>query len=135
MRLARHGEEPLPGRAYLAPEGQHLRLVGSRLELGQEPPVDFQRPSGSVLLASIAASCGQDAIGTVLTGMGADGASGLLAMHRAGAFTIAEDASTAVVYGMPAAAAALNCVDEQLPITRIASRQLAVLKQAGLRTS
>jgi len=84
--------------------------------------VSGQKPSGTVLLQSMARSLGRRALGVVLTGMGDDGAAGLKALRDAGGHTIAEDESTAVVYGMPAAAVRLGAAAEQLPLHRIGER-------------
>ncbi|MHB2015777.1 MAG: chemotaxis-specific protein-glutamate methyltransferase CheB [Candidatus Xenobia bacterium] len=115
-------ERPMPGRLYVAPADRHLAVEGAWLRLLETPPVDGQRPSGTVLLRSMASVLGPRAIGVVLTGMGADGAAGLLDMQRAGAHTIAEHASTAVVYGMPGEAAALGAARELLPLSDIGPR-------------
>ena len=87
-------------------------------------PVSFQRPSGTVLFKSMARDLGSGGMGVLLTGMGDDGAAGLLAVRRAGGYTIAEDETTAVVYGMPAVAVRMGAVCESLPLTAIASRVL-----------
>jgi two-component system chemotaxis response regulator CheB len=127
VQVARHGEQPTKGTVYLAPGDQHLGYAGGVLRLDSGPPVSAQRPSGTVLFESLADGAGVAALGVLLTGMGDDGARGLLAMRRAGSYTIAEDQSTAVVYGMPAAAVALGAVQESLPLPGIAPRLLALL--------
>ena len=81
--------------------------------------VSGQRPSGTVLFQSLAETCGPGAMGVLLTGMGEDGADGLLAMRRAGALTLTEDESTAVVYGMPQAAVRMGASSLSLPLDRI----------------
>lgn len=106
----------------MAPAERHLRLGGGRLRLDAGDPVSFQCPSGTVLFQSMARDLGQGALGVLLTGMGDDGASGLLAIRRAQGYTIAEDESTAVVYGMPAVAVRLGAVQESLPLPAIAPR-------------
>lgn len=111
-----------PGRVYVAPPERHLRVEGLRLSVTDEPPVSSQKPSGTILLNSMARTLGHRALGVVLTGMGDDGAEGLEALRHAGGHTIAEDESTAVVYGMPAAAVSLNAVREQLPLDEIGPR-------------
>jgi two-component system chemotaxis response regulator CheB len=83
-----------------------------------------QRPSGTVLFESMASNLGSGALGVLLTGMGEDGANGLLRLRSRGGHTIAEDASTAVVYGMPAEAVRLGAVCESLPLPAIAPRIL-----------
>jgi two-component system chemotaxis response regulator CheB len=87
----------------------------------------MQRPSGDVLLTSLAAAFAAQAVGVLLTGMGEDGADGLLALRRAGGYTIAEDRSTAVVFGMPAAAEKRGAVCESLPIHAVGPRLLQLV--------
>jgi two-component system chemotaxis response regulator CheB len=119
--IATHGQTPLPGHVYIAPGDQHLTLAADgTLRLGREAPVNSQRPSGTVLFQSMARILGPRGMGVLLTGMGEDGAEGMLAMRRAGAVTITEDESTAVVYGMPATAVKLGASGLALPIDRIA---------------
>ncbi len=108
----------------MAPAEHHLRIEGGRLLLDAGALVSFQRPSGTVLFQSMAQDLGANALGVLLTGMGDDGAAGLLAIRRSGGYTIAEDESTAVVYGMPAAAVRLGAVCESLPLLAIAGRVL-----------
>lgn len=122
VRLARDGERPLPGHAYVAPAEAHLRLAGPVLRLDPGPAEDGQRLSGTAMFESIAGAAGARGIGVVLTGMGRDGADGLNAIRRAGGFTIAEHRSSAVVYGMPAAAVALGAACEELPLPQIGPR-------------
>lgn len=129
VRIAAEGEKPLPGRVYLSPVDRHLRLEGSSLRLDAGPPVQLQRPSGTVLFDSMGESLRGHGLGVLLTGMGEDGAEGLTHMRAAGAYTVAEDETTAVVYGMPGAAARMGGVCELLPLPQIAPR-LRVL--AGL---
>lgn len=124
VRIAREGELPEPGCVYLPPADRHLAVQGGKLMLLDTPPLHSQKPSGSVLLSSIAKDTGRRAIGVVLTGMGSDGADGMADLHRAGAHTIAEDESTCVVFGMPAAAAKLGAVRDMLPLPGIAPRLL-----------
>jgi len=119
---ARHGERPGAGHVYVPPADRHLTIHNRRLHLSDAPLVSMQRPSGTVLLRSMAADLGARTIGVLLTGMGEDGAEGLLAIREAGGHTIAEDESTAVVYGMPGAAVALGAVRESLPLHGIAPR-------------
>jgi two-component system chemotaxis response regulator CheB len=121
-RLARDGEAALPGTISLPPVDRHLIVERGRLRLGAGEVVCLQRPSGTVLFQSMARSLGAGALGVLLTGMGDDGAEGLDAVRRAGGYTIAEDESTAVVYGMPAAAVRLGAVCESLPLPEIAPR-------------
>lgn len=123
-RVAQHGEELLPGQVYFAPDDRHLQVqrIGPSVVavLKDAPPVDNIRPSATPLFRSVAACCGGRAAGVVLTGMGADGAEGLLEMRRAGCATLVQDEESSVVYGMPAAACALGAAERVLPLERIA---------------
>jgi len=132
VRIAEEDEKPLPGRVYVAPADRHLGLVSGRLSILDSPAVCNQKPSGTVLFASMARELGKHGIGVVLTGMGADGSEGLKQMADKGAYTIVEDASTTVVNGMPAAAAKLGAARETLPLPAIASR-LRDLAQGGTK--
>ena len=126
---AQHEQPLLVGHAYVAPGGRHLRVVrdGARWHgrLGDDEPVRRHRPSVDVLFESVAAHAGGNASAALLTGMGDDGARGLLALRRAGARTIAQDEATCVVWGMPGAAVALGAADEVLPLSQIAHRLLS----------
>jgi two-component system chemotaxis response regulator CheB len=122
VEIASNGGTPRPGRVYLAPGDAHLELVDGRLRLSRAPAISSQRPSGDVLFGSLAAALGPACVAVLLTGMGEDGAQGMRAAYDAGAHTIAEDESTAVVYGMPAAAIALGAATETLPLPQIAPR-------------
>lgn len=118
---ARDGEALVAGRVYVAPPDRHLELSGARLRLHQGPAVCSQRPSATVLLRSVAASAGAAGIGVVLTGMGEDGAAGLLEIRQAGGQTVAEDATTAAVHGMPGAAIRRGAAQHVLPLPEIAA--------------
>lgn len=138
--IAEEGEVPVPGKIYLSSADHHLKLSKGKLSLDAGPMVCFQRPSGTVLFRSMGTELGSRAAGVLLTGMGDDGADGLLAIHQAGGHTIAEDESTAVVYGMPGAAAERGAVRESLPVHAVAKRLLALFPRknvvrmaAGLR--
>lgn len=124
-----------PGCVYLAPGGsQHLRVAGEsklRCVLTDGPPESGHRPSVDVLFSSVAKSAGAASVGVILTGMGRDGAEGLLAMRKAGATTIGQDEATCVVYGMPRTAHQLGGVERQLPIRRIAD---AILDASEVQT-
>jgi two-component system, chemotaxis family, protein-glutamate methylesterase/glutaminase len=119
-----------PGTVWVAPGGHHMRIVrkasGFYAALTDEPPHSGHKPSIDILFESAARQLGPSAIGVLLTGMGRDGAEGLLAMHKAGAFTVAQDESTSVVYGMPKVAAQLGAADQVLPLDRIADSVVAV---------
>ncbi|HSH04367.1 MAG TPA: chemotaxis-specific protein-glutamate methyltransferase CheB [Anaerolineae bacterium] len=120
VRLARHADEPKPGEILVAPDDQHMFINNMGLiRLSQDPPIHGVRPAAEYLFQSVAEVYGKTAVGIILTGMGRDGASGLLAMHQAGAYTIAQDKASSVVFGMPAVAIELGAASEVLPIHRI----------------
>ncbi len=109
VHLAKAGARVQPGNVYVAPGGVHLEVnEQSILLLSNGPPVHFQKPSVDILFESVARVYADEAIGVLLTGMGADGARGLKFMREAGALTIAQDEASSLVYGMPAAARALG---------------------------
>lgn len=132
-RIAEDGETPKPGVVYAPPADRHLEIRNGVLRIGKGPLVSGQRPSATILFQSMAEEVGARGVGVVLTGMGDDGALGLLAMNKVGAYTLAEDKSTAVVYGMPSAAVALGAVKNILPLDAIAWRihDLVKDKNAG----
>ncbi len=105
-----------------------LTRSGARYQvvLNQDPPVNRHRPSVDVLFDSVAATAGKNALGIILTGMGNDGAAGMLKMNKAGAFTIAEDESSCVVFGMPKKAIEAGGGDEIVPLNQVAT---AMFKQ------
>ncbi len=135
VKEAADGERILPGHAYIAPGDAHLKLARSganyvaRLDDG--PPVNRHRPSVDVLFHSAAGQAGRNAIGVLLTGMGKDGAAGLLEMRQAGAATLAQDEASCVVYGMPREAVALGGAGEVLPLDEIAPRLLSLAAASG----
>ncbi|CAN7560367.1 chemotaxis response regulator protein-glutamate methylesterase [Variovorax paradoxus] len=139
VKEAEHGERVLPGYAYIAPGGFHLSLGRSGAnyvaQLDQEPPVNRHRPSIDVLFDSAARHAGKNAIGMILTGMGRDGAEGLLRMKQAGAYTFAQDEASCVVFGMPREAIALGAADEVAPLAEMGRRVLAHLRTFGERTN
>ncbi|QEA40261.1 chemotaxis response regulator protein-glutamate methylesterase [Pistricoccus aurantiacus] len=123
---ATHGEPILPGHAYVAPGGIHLKVAreGTRyvLKLDDGEPVNRHRPSVDVLFESAAQHLGKLAIGILLTGMGKDGAAGLGRMRQAGAMTLAQNEATCVVYGMPREAVAQGAAREVLALSEIPRR-------------
>jgi two-component system chemotaxis response regulator CheB len=125
VREAQDGALIQPGCVYIAPGDRHLLVERDgtryRCRLGDEAPVNRHRPSVDVLFRSVAEQVGANAVGVILTGMGADGAHGLKQMRERGAFTLAQDARTSIVWGMPGAAVALGAVAEVLPIEAIAA--------------
>lgn len=124
VREAKDGDTVTSGSALIAPGNFHmiLRRSGARyyVEIKNGPMVHHQRPAADILFRSAARYAGTNAIGVILTGMGADGAAGLLEMKKAGASTIAQDEKTCVVFGMPKEAIKLGAVDRILPIDQIA---------------
>ncbi|MFO0233462.1 MAG: chemotaxis response regulator protein-glutamate methylesterase [Burkholderiales bacterium] len=135
VKEAEHGERVLPGHVYVAPGGRHLALGRSGanyvVEIDDGPPVNRHRPSVEVLFKSVARHAGRNAIGIMLTGMGRDGADAMKELRDAGAYNIAQDEATCVVYGMPREAVATGAVHEVLPVQKIAGHVLDQLKAAG----
>lgn len=134
VRLAEDGEPlPKPGTPVLlmAPPDVHLVVEGESLRLREGAPRHSCKPSIDVLFESVAAMPETRAIGCLLTGMGSDGAQGLLALRRAGALTIAQDEATCVVYGMPRAAAMIGAADRVLGLADIGPAVAAAAAQRG----
>jgi two-component system chemotaxis response regulator CheB len=130
--IARDQELPQPGHVYVAPGDRHLILsANGTMRLTADPPIGSQRPAATVLFQSMAKVAGQKGLGVLLTGMGEDGAQGLLAMRKAGAYTVAEHESTAVVYGMPAAAVKLGAAKAILPLDLMVPRILQLTSGDG----
>ncbi|HEY0094317.1 MAG TPA: chemotaxis response regulator protein-glutamate methylesterase [Archangium sp.] len=131
VKEAEQGDRVLQGRALIAPGNRHLRVRRSgghyQVELMDGGRVSGHKPSVDVLFQSVARAAGENAIGVLLTGMGEDGADGLLAMKQAGAETLAQDEASCVVFGMPRAAIQRGAVDEVLPLSSITG---AVLRRA-----
>ena len=135
VKKAENDEPALPGHAYVAPGGFHLRVerFGARgygIKIGNDAAVNLHRPSVDVLFNSAAESAGGDAIGVILTGMGKDGAQGLLAMRRQGAFTLAQDEASCIVFGMPKEAIDIGAAEMVAPLNMMARRIMSNL--AGL---
>ncbi|MBS1871698.1 MAG: chemotaxis response regulator protein-glutamate methylesterase [Acidobacteria bacterium] len=132
VKEAAHGDAVIPGRALLAPGNRHtlLKRSGARyyVEVREGPLVSRHRPSVDVLFRTGARYAGRNAVGALLTGMGDDGAQGLLEMREAGAFTIAQDEKTSVVFGMPAEAIRRDAAMRVLPLNVIASNLTAAAK-------
>ncbi len=124
VKEAEHNDTVIPGRALIAPGNRHMLLKrsGARyyVELKDGPLVSRHRPSVDVLFRSTARYAGKNAVGVIMTGMGDDGAKGLLEMKEAGAATIAQNEETCVVFGMPKEAIKLGAVDRTLPLESIA---------------
>ena len=125
VKEAADGDTVMPGRVLIAPGGLHmlLRRAGSRyyVEVKEGPEVCHQRPSVDVLFNSVAKCCGTNAVGAILTGMGADGARGLLNMRCAGAHTLAQDEQTSTVYGMPMEAIKRGAAEQIVPLQAVAA--------------
>lgn len=136
VKEAVDNERILPGYVYIAPGNQHLevKLSGANYmtRLHSGPPVNRHRPSVDVLFKSAAQLVGNNAVAVILTGMGKDGALGMLEMQRAGAYTLAQDEVSCVVFGMPKEAIAMGGVDEVLPLTQLPAR---VIERLGKRTN
>lgn len=128
VREARDGDRVGTGVALIAPGNQHMLLERSgaqlQVRLKGGPPVNHHRPAVDVLFHSVARVAGRNAVGVILTGMGSDGAAGLLAMRQAGAHTIAQDEKTSIVFGMPKEAIRLGAATEILPLDLIADAML-----------
>jgi two-component system chemotaxis response regulator CheB len=122
---ASQGEELMPGRAYIAPIGRHMRVRGSasRAHLSLEPDRSGSQfvPSIDQLMLSVAEIFGSRSMGVLLTGMGSDGAQGMLAIRRAGGFTLAQSADTAFMRSMPSSAAQLGAVNQFAPLEEMAA--------------
>jgi two-component system chemotaxis response regulator CheB len=126
VREAKEGDTVTPGLALIAPGGHHMLLERSgafyQAKIKGGPMVHHQRPSVDVLFHSVAKQAGANAMGVLLTGMGSDGADGLLAMRQSKAHTIAQDEASSVVYGMPGEAVKLGAACEILPLNEIPAR-------------
>ena len=137
VKEAEHGERVLPGHAYIAPGHAHLLLARSGANyiahLSDDPPVNRHRPSVDVLFRSAAQHAGKNAVGVILTGMGRDGAAGLLDMRKAGAYTLAQDEASCIVFGMPREAIAMGAADEIASLSEMSRRVMARLSAMGDR--
>ncbi len=131
VREARHNDRVLPGQALIAPGGRHMLLKRSgaqyHVEVVDGPLVNRHRPSVDVLFRSSAKSAGANALGIIMTGMGDDGAAGLLEMRQAGARTIAQDEQSCVVFGMPKEAIKRGGVERTVPLSGLSREILAQL--------
>jgi len=135
VREAANGDSVVPGRVLIAPGGFHttLRRSGARyyVEIKDGPEVHHQRPSVDVLFDSVAKYAGANAVGAILTGMGADGADGMLNMRRAGAKTIAQDERSCIVFGMPMEAIKRGAAEHVMPLSEIAPAMMKLAQ--GIR--
>lgn len=134
VKEAEDGDSVLPGHALIAPGNYHMTLVrsGARysVRINQNEPVNRHRPSVDVMFDSIAHFAGGNAVGVILTGMGGDGAKGLLRMKNAGAYTIAQDEASCVVFGMPKEAIKLGAAEAVRPLNDIAAAILTHVARA-----
>ncbi|MBZ5611366.1 MAG: chemotaxis response regulator protein-glutamate methylesterase [Acidobacteriia bacterium] len=134
VKEAAHGDRVQAGQALVAPGNFHMTLQKRcgeyRVSIEDGPRVCYQRPSVDVLFNSVAEAAGADAIGAILTGMGSDGAQGMLRMKRAGARTVAQDEASCVVFGMPREAIRLGGVDHVVSLQRVASELCALAAPA-----
>ncbi len=132
VKEGNNGDSLTQGQAIIAPGNYHMRLRRSGamyyIETNQDEPVNHQRPSVDILFDTVAKYAGENAIGVIMTGMGHDGASGLLKMKESGAKTIAQDEDSCVVFGMPKEAIKLGAVDKIVPLKKIPENIFAFLK-------
>ncbi len=129
VKEAEDGDTVIPGQALIAPGSFHMELRRSgakyQVVINQSPPVNRHRPSVDVMFRSVAQFAGRNSLGVILTGMGNDGAAGMLEMKQAGAYTMAQDEDSCVVFGMPKEAIKAGGVDEILPLSEIPAAMLA----------
>ena len=136
---ARGDERLLPGHGYLAPGDKHMEIIRSgadyRIRLNDGPRVSGHKPSVDMMFTSLVESAGSNVVASLLTGMGKDGADGLLALKEKGAFTICQNEDTCVVYGMPKVAVSLGAAEKILPLENIAQAMVSQLEKmkAGSR--
>jgi two-component system chemotaxis response regulator CheB len=124
--------DKLAGRVVMAPSGWHMTVQSGQIRLSKNAERHSCRPSVDVLFESLAIEYGANAVACLLTGMGRDGAAGMLAMRRAGAYTIAQDEASSVVYGMPREAVLLGAAERSLPLGEIGAHLAAVVRQAAM---
>ena len=135
VKEAESGDKLAPGRALIAPGNRHtlVRKSGAHytVEISDTPPVNHHRPSADLLFRSVAEAAGPNAVGVVLTGMGDDGAAGLLEMRQSGAATIAQDEASCVVFGMPKKAIERGAVQDVAPLSAIADAVLRSVRRSA----
>jgi len=128
--IATHGQQILPGNIYIAPGDKHLLIIrdGARYicQLNDGPPVNRHKPSVEVMFRSIAQNVGSNAIGVMLTGMGADGSAAMKEMKDAGSVNVVQDEASSVVWGMPGEAFKLGAADHVVPLDKIAAKIIAL---------
>ena len=135
---AQDGERILPGNAYIAPGDKHMQIVRSgadyRVKLDDGPLVSGHKPAVDVMFDSLAKVVGKNAVATILTGMGKDGAKGLLALSQAGAITMAQDEASCVVYGMPRVAVEMGGTKHIIPLDKMSKALTKAVEQKGAGT-
>ncbi|MFA7411339.1 MAG: CheB methylesterase domain-containing protein, partial [Tissierellaceae bacterium] len=133
IKEAENGDIIQRGYGYIAPGDYHLTLVRESnnlvVRLNQEPQVMGLRPTVDIMMESVAKISGYSKIGVILTGMGSDGTRGIVDIKKSGGYTIAQDESSSVVFGMPKAAIATNCIDVVLPIENIGDK---IISKVGM---
>lgn len=133
VKEAEEGDRIMTGRCIIAPGNYHLEIVRSggyyKVKLNQKDKVNGHRPSVNVMMHSVAKYAAANSYGVMLTGMGSDGAEGLLAMKKAGAKTFGQNEETCVVYGMPKAAFDMGAIDVELPLHEIAKNLVHIIKK------
>ena len=127
IKEAQTGDRLICGQVLIAPAGQHMTIANDTIRCYVGEKVQFVIPSVDVLFESVASVYGKNAMGVILTGMGADGARGLLAMRQAGAYTIGQDKATSTIYGMPKIAYEMGAVEFQLPLNKISDKIISLL--------
>jgi len=134
VSVARHNEQILPGHVYIAPGDKHMKIEARQEDyfclLEDSPEVNRHKPAVDVLFQSVALQAGDRALGVILTGMGRDGAEGMLAMKRAGCYTLAQDEKSCVVWGMPRQAVAVEAVEDEVPLDKIAEQLISRLTKS-----
>ena len=137
VKEAAHNDRVINGRALIAPGGKHMLLKRNgaqyHVEVIDGPLVNRHRPSVDVLFRSVAKCAGSNALGVIMTGMGDDGAVGLLEMRQAGARTLAQDEASCVVYGMPKEAVKRGGVEKTVPLSAIAREIMLQLSGVMVR--
>jgi two-component system chemotaxis response regulator CheB len=137
VKEAEDGETLVPGCAVIAPGDYHLTVLreGSKsiVKLNKDPAIGGLRPAVDPMMLSISKQFNSKVVGVILTGMGHDGAKGLLAIKQANGCTIAEDKSTSVIYGMPKAAVECGAVDRIIPLPQVADGIMQCLRNGGLK--
>ena len=130
VKIAEHNEPIRPAVAYIAPSDKHVRVNASRrIELGSDPAVGGFRPSGNILLQSVAEVYGKDAISVILTGMGKDGAEGMMAIKKKHGVAIAQDEKSCAIFGMPKVAIEMEAANQVLSLEMIPEAILACLRE------